>query len=422
MVKPTKYLSSVSIGCVLCAAGICVIAAANAQSVDLSDRFSTRFESTEKQKRTKLGPVKLRGRVEVNFGENDNVFRQEEEKETERFTDVKAVVGASISEEKKALRITAYGQSRIHEEFGSADQNRALLIGYGRYDLEDRTRMEVISRYEIRTLAREDEREERNMRFAPTDEIFGADFFLTRSFGDAALTLRGGAQRSQFENVARNNLDLIIRDDQDRIVYDTRGRASYNLTKGLSAFAEIGLSKWDFDTNIDRNGIARGSDGIHPIIGAYFQPSKSLKGEFAIGGRQQSFADVRYKTIVTPTFDAWVQWDPTADLRFTSWAETEFEEETVRNRAGTISRSAAVQAQYYFSEKWRGVTKWRYRLDDNISNDLNDKLWAAELGLDYEIRPGILTSLQYGRRDYSDGDDRNSYTADEVLVSFTLQK
>lgn len=402
---------------------VCVLNGASAQSVDLSDRFSTRFESAEKQKRTKLGPVKLRGRLEIDFGTNSNVFRDgENDGEAERFSEVKGVVNASVSDESKAVSLTAYGQSRMHEEFGSADRSRGVLIGYGRFNLEDRTRLEVISRYEIRDLAREDEREERNMQFAPTDEIFGADLFLTQSFGDAAFTLRGGAQRSTFGDSVRNNGLALVRDDRDHIVYNARGRASFNLPAGWSAFTEFGANQWEFDDGIDRNGIARGSEGLHWALGAYFQPIESLKGELAIGVRQQTFADPRYASITVPTLDGWLEWKPTDNLKLTSWATTEFEEQSVQTRAGTVSRSATLQAEYYFSEKWRAATRWRYRFDDNIANELNDELWVAELGLDYEIQPGVLSSLQFGRRDYLDGDDRNSYEADEVLVSFTFQK
>lgn len=249
-----------------------------------------------------------------------------------------------------------------------------------------------------------------------------ADLFLTQGFGDAAFTLRTGFQRSVFEDTVRNNGADFIRSDRDSFRYDGRFRGSYNVSDEFSLFAELGANSWEFDQPVDRNGIARGSEGGHVALGAYFEPSKKLRGEIAIGAREQSFADDRFDTVTFATLDGWVRWRPSSNFETNVWTETEFEEETVFDRAGTISRSLNIHSEYYLTDRWRAATRWQYRHDDNVGNEIDDEAWRANLGLDYELSPGILSSLEFGRRSYMDGDDRNSFEANEVLVSLKLAK
>lgn len=396
--------------------------ATEAQSIDLSDRFSTRFQSSEKSERVKVGSVKLRGRFEVEAGSTDNVFRDEDMTTSDVFLDVYASANARTSDEFKTLSLTALASSRFHQNEDSADQSRAAFVGYGRFNLRDRTQLETISIYRIRDRAKEDERDERNLRFSPLDQQLNSDLFLTQAFGDAAFTLRAGIQRSLFEDTIRNDGAELIRSDADNLRYDGRARGSYNVSDELSLFGELGVNAWDFDAAIDRNGIQRGSEGGHIAIGAFFEPSTTLKGEIAIGAREQTFADDRFDTITFATLDGWLRWRPAKRFETNIWAETTFEEETVSDRAGTVTRSVNLHSEYYLTDRWRAATRWQYRHDDNIGNEIDDEAWRANLGLDYELRPGVLSSLEFGRRTYMDGDDRNSFTANEVLVSLKLNK
>lgn len=405
----------------LCLSGFGMTEAAFAQSVDLSDQFNTRFEGTEKPEAVDIGDVKLRGRFEAGLGTNDNVFREDEAEEADTFTEVTAVANAQAGNESKIVSLTAYGSARLHETFNTADRSFAAFVGYGRFDVDNQTRLEIVSIYRLQNQAREDDRVDRNLQFSPTDQMLGGDVYLTRGFGRAALTLRGGIHSSAFDDVTLNNGIPFIREDRNHVRYDARARASFNTSDSLSLFTELGWSERTFEDQVDRNGVLRGSEGRHLALGTFFKSSDDLRGEVAIGVRQQDFADARFDTLTTPTLDAWINWSPLDDFKLTAWTDTDFEEETIFDRAGTLSRSASVQTEYYFTNRWRGATRWRYSHADNVGSTMDDEEWGAKLGLDYELKPGLLTSLEFGRRSYLDGDDLNSFDANEVLLSLKLQ-
>lgn len=404
----------------LCLSGLGIFEAAVAQSVDLSDQFDTSFQNTEKPDTIDIGGVKLRGRLEAGIGTNDNVFREDEAEEGDTITDVTVVANAQAGDESKIVSLTAYGTTRLHETFNTADRSFGAFIGYGRFDVDNQTRLEVVSIYRLQNQAREDDRVDRNLQFSPTDQLLGGDVYLTRGFGRTALTLRGGVHRSTFDNVTLNNGVPFLREDRDHMLYDARARASFNTSDSLSLFTELGWNERVFDDQVDRNGVLRGSEGLHLALGTFFDSSDDLRGEVALGVRQQDFADARFDTLTTPTLDAWIHWSPINDLTLTAWTDTDFEEETVFDRAGTLSRSATVHTEYYFTNRWRGATRWRYSHADNIGSAMDDEEWGARLGLDYELKPGLLTSLEFGRRRYLDGDDLNSFDANEVLLSLKL--
>jgi len=227
--------------------------------------------------------------------------------------------------------------------------------------------------------------------------------FFTKGFGDVALTARAGVRYGRHDRVLDNAGFNLNRDDKDYLLYDFRLRSSLNITDKNNVYVEGGYNRWDFDDKIDRNGTKRGSHGFHVAAGWLFNPSETLSGEIAVGYRSQSFRDNSFGTFSTLTIDAWATWAMTSKANLTVVADTWLEEDTVFGEAGELSRSASLQADYRVHSRLRAFAIGYYLLEDKIGTSIEDDTLIGTVGIDYEIRPGLLATTQFQHKQYFSG-------------------
>jgi hypothetical protein len=100
-------------------------------------------------------------------------------------------------------------------------------------------------------------------------------------------------------------------DDRDRLVTDARLRGGYLISPSYSMFLEARLYDFDYDQEVDRNGVNRDSDGYDILAGSDFDLSGVTSGEVFIGYRNIEYADDDFQTQDGPMFGANVDWNIT---------------------------------------------------------------------------------------------------------------
>ncbi|WP_350335315.1 outer membrane beta-barrel protein [Coralliovum pocilloporae] len=397
-------------------------ATVHAQSVDLTDNYNLGYRSHEKSDPYKLGSFKAGGSVGSAVGYDDNVHETPDDKRSGAFVQTDAFLWINSDWERHALNISAYGSQSVYPDNNSEDEYYANIFTYGRLDLPSDVQFELISTYQFDEDPRGDPRILFNPSKTSVDQEAAVKAFLSKGFGKAAITVRGGVTYSQHEDTTSNLGLSLQRDDDDSILYDVRLRGSFNFGERLNAYVEGGYNRWDFERETDRNGIQRGSQGGHVAAGLLFQPNNKISGEIAVGYRHQQFRDPGFSDSGALTLDAWVTWAVTDRFNLSAVADTRFEEDSIFGQAGTLSRSLTLQADYRVHDRLRLFTSGYYLYEDNIGSSLDDQTLIATIGFDYELYSRLVLTGKYEYEYFDAGFAGGDYDANRVQLGLKLTR
>lgn len=395
---------------------------ASAQSVSLSNKFSLAFKSRHEQRPPlKLGSFNARFSGTTGIGYDDNPFEEDPSAESGFFNRTGANGSITSNWDKHLFRIAAGGIADFFPGIDGADEVFANAVAFGRIDIAEQTKLELRANYALDRDPRDNKAVLVNPLTNPKEQKLGGAAFFTQGFNDFAITTSVGVLRVFDEDVPTVGGGVLLRSNKNHNRYDFTTRISYNQSKHLNFFGEGGYNFRNYDDDIDRNGIARGAEGFHLAAGTVFQLSDNVHGEFAIGSRSIYFDDPLFSNLTTVTFDGYLTWAVTEDFNLTFIADTIFKEQPVSNRGGVLERIFEMQADYYWTDEIRTYVNGRYRFDDNVRNDIDDHFVNIKVGVDYELKPGIVAGLQYQYRSLDDGDDVNDYRSNSILLSMSYK-
>lgn len=389
-------------------------AQARSQSVDLSDNYNLNYRSFEKYTPNQIGNFNVGGSIGSAIGFDDNVYDLSQNEKSGPFLKSDVYVWLNSNWNKHAFRISAYGSKNHYPGRSGANEYYANVFGYGRFDLPSDIQFEVVTNYQFD----EDERGQsvffNNPATTPADHALDGKVFLTKGFGDFAITIRGGLRygfHPDVRNIAGNSLN---RDDEDYLLHDLRLRGSLNVGEKSNIYIEGGYNRWKFEDTIDRNGFKRGSQGFHVAAGWVFKPLPSLSGEIAVGFRHQSFPDNRFSDLSTFTLDAWATWAVTKRLNLTTTVNTWVKEETKFAQAANLSRSLSIQTDYRVHDRLRLFAIGYYLLEDKLSASIEDHTLQGTFGVNYEVRSGIVATAQFQHKRFYDGGFGGDYKINRI--------
>ncbi|MEM8837995.1 MAG: outer membrane beta-barrel protein [Pseudomonadota bacterium] len=395
----------------------------HAQSVDLTNNLNLDYRSLEPREPLTLGSFKTGGEAGLAVGYSDNVNESPFNREEGVFLSSKASAWLSSDWQDHAFNFAGFVNSDNFPTNGEADEIFARVFAYGRLDLPENFQFELVGSYVLDQESRGDVTIPFNPNRSSRDQRINARAFLTKAFGDLAITLRGGVQRNLNENVFANAGFSLNRDDENSFVYDARLRGSLNLNKKTNAFVEAGYNRWDFDDRFDRNGFERGSTGVHAAAGLLFYPLKRLRGEIAAGYRGQFFPDPFFDDLIEPTLDAWVTYAATDKVNVSFIANTFFREETNFGGGGTLGRTFFAQIDYRARDRLRLFGKLSFLNEDELRPDTTAN-WTqlTNVGLDFEIAPHLVLTAEYEREDFLSGFLAGDFSENRFLLGLTVSR
>ncbi len=374
-----------------------------AQSVDLTNNYNLGYRSLKDYTPVRVGSFNAGGSISSAVGYDDNAFDLSQDRQDGHFFKTDAYAWLYSDWKKHAFKLSAYGSKYHYPGRDGANEYYANIFGYGRIDLPADSQFEIVTNYTFD----EDERGSaiffNNPATTPGDHFLDAKAFFTKGFGDVALTARAGVRYGHHDRVSDNAGFSLNRDDKDYLLHDFRLRGSLNIDDKNNVYVEGGYNRWDFDDKIDRNGTKRGSHGFHVAAGWLFNPGKALSGEIALGYKSQSFPGNNFGTFSTVTIDAWATWAVTNKANLTVVVDTWLEEDTVFGEAGELSRSVSLQADYRVHSRFRTFAIGYYLLEDKIGTSIEDDTLTGTVGIDYEIRPGLVATTQFQHKQYFSG-------------------
>ncbi|MBX9759996.1 MAG: outer membrane beta-barrel protein [Beijerinckiaceae bacterium] len=180
----------------------------------------------------------------------------------------------------------------------------------------------------------------------PVVGSFGATTGVTQRFGRTEASVSFLADRRFYGDAELNGGGIARLSADNYNAWGLRGRIGHELTPGVKPFIEVGGDIRRRDEPIDLAGYARDSSGVQARAGSTFELTRTLTGEASAGYAQRRYEDARLPVLAGPTLDARLIWSATALTSVTLRAATEFNETTIANASGAVSRRLSADVSH----------------------------------------------------------------------------
>jgi len=256
----------------------------------------------------------------------------------------------------------------------------------------------------------------------PAIASFGATAGVRQRIGRLELRASILADRTQYEDGKLTNGNVLRLSRDNYTATGLRGRLSYEVTPGISPFAEITVDTRRRDEAIDASGFARNSTGISARAGSTFEISRVLTGEISGGYATRKYNDARLASLGGATLDASLVWAATPLTTVTLRAQTSLNETTIAGAAGSVSRTGTVQIDHALLRNFNlgAVSVWQNNNYRGIS--LSENILTGTLCADYSLARSIVVRGSYTHTRLKSSQAGSDYTANVFLLGLRLQR
>jgi hypothetical protein len=282
----------------------------------------------------------------------------------------------------------------------------------------------------------------------PVYTVYGGNAGLTQGFNRFELAVKGGAERTVYQDSELTDGSTASNIDRQYNQYGGTLRGSYELTPGVKPFVEVEADKRVHDTETDFSGFRRDSKGVSASAGSSFEISHVLTGEFSLGYAQRNYEDERLDNIGGIIGNAALIWNADALNTVKLTASSSIGESTLPGVPGVLYRDAGVQFDHAFRRWLIGSVKLGIGYDTYKNaatetsggttttvcscttatsapatsvSDRIDTRYSAGLGLTYKINRSFQVKGEF-RQDWLRSNVQGvDYTASTVLLGVRWQ-
>ena len=219
----------------------------------------------------------------------------------------------------------------------------------------------------------------------PIYTTLGGTFGLTQRFNRVEVTVKGTAERTEYQESKFTDGTTGSNADRDYNRFGGTLRTSYDLMPGLKPFVEVSADTRQHDLEFDRFGLRRDSDGWTVKGGTTFAFSRKLTGEASIGWINRKYKDASLQELNGFLFDASLIYSMSALTNVKLTAQTVAGETTVPGTSGVLTRNAGIEVEHSFRRWLIGAVKFNYGLDDYVGSARKDDRYSIGGTLIYKL-------------------------------------
>ena len=243
----------------------------------------------------------------------------------------------------------------------------------------------------------------------------GGSLGVEQDFNRLRLTATGAVDRTAYQNSQLTDGESTTNDDRNFNQYGGVGRVSYDLLPGLRPFAEIEGDSRVHDTNLDRNGFHRDSNGGYAKAGTTFEFTRLLTGEASIGYALRTYTDPHLENLTGLLTSASLVWSATPLTTAKFIATTSVDETTVPGVAGVLTRTYTAEVDHDFHRWLTAVGKFTWGTLDYQGSGRLDRLTSVSGDLVYKLNREFQVKAEV-RRDILDSNAPGGSSASTVVM------
>ncbi|WP_294538497.1 outer membrane beta-barrel protein [uncultured Rhodoblastus sp.] len=253
---------------------------------------------------------------------------------------------------------------------------------------------------------------------------YGGGVGATRDFNRLELTIRGGYERTWWQNAhfSDGSTQYLSLDSYD--AYALSARAAYEWTPGIKPFVQAVFDRRIHDTLYDTSGYERNSAGEALQTGSTFELTRLLTGSLQAGYADRHYQDPRLANLRGPVFDASLVWTATALTKVTLRGATTLDETTVAGVSGAITRRGAIEVSHALLRNLTltAVGSWQNSAYPGANPGLDQTLIQASLRAEYSLTRAIILKGSFTSQRLISTTPGTDYTANIFMVGLRLQQ
>ena len=282
----------------------------------------------------------------------------------------------------------------------------------------------------------------------PVFATYGGDAGVAHRFNRFELSVKGGAERTVYQNSQLTDGSTASNADRQYNQYGGTLRGSYELMPGVKPFVEVEADKRVHDTEFDFTGFQRDSNGVAASAGSTFKLTHLLTGEISVGYARRTYEDPRLDDIAGLIGNASLIWtvDALNTVKFT--AASSIGESTLPGVPGVFYRDIGLQYDHSFRRWLIGSAKLGVGFDTykngavestggetttvcsctggsassgTTVSDRLDTRYSAGLGLTYKLSRSVQLKGEFRQDWLRSNVEGVDYTASTVLLGVRWQ-
>jgi hypothetical protein len=249
----------------------------------------------------------------------------------------------------------------------------------------------------------------------PVYTTLGSTFGVDQSLNRLQLSAGATVDRTVYADSKLTDGTSTSNDDRDFNQIGGVGRVSYDLLPGVKPFAEAEGDSRVHDVRLDRSGFARDSSGGYVKAGSFFELSRLLTGELALGYAARDYVDPRLDRLQGLLTSASLTWTATPLTTAKFYSTTSVDETTVPGVSGVLTHIYTVEADHDFRRWLTAIGKFTWGSLDYQGDGRRDKIYTVSGDLVYKMTRSLWVKGTL-RRDWLDSNIPGNSTASTVAM------
>jgi hypothetical protein len=375
----------------------------------------------------RAGGFMLHPGVQLAAEYNDNVFYRNEDELDDFIWHVRPYITAQSNWTRHAFNVRLAADFARHQDYGDRDYEDYFLLINGRVDVRNRSYMTYTADY--MQLHEGLNNRDAVQGVEPTIyELWGGSLGYDHMFNRLAVGVLFGMRTLDYDNAVAADGTVIDNQDRNRDERDARLRLGYQFKTDMQAFMAFNWYEVEYEQRLDRNDLARDSDGWSVDAGLDFSVTGVLVGDVFASYHERSYDDPSLPDVDGWALGAGLQWRPTMLTSVGARIVSDVQPTTYEYSSGYLRTLYSVRVDH---ELLRGLqisgqvsySDSDYTLTADAPADARsqDDLWQAGLGLVWYINRNTFLSASYTYDHLTSNVSEDEYDVNRIWVTLSLE-
>jgi hypothetical protein len=370
-------------------------------------------------------PLKIGGftglpKLDLGVEENDNIYAVNTGKTSDTIFNIDPEFDLSSDWSRNALQGFARAASRQYSSKTSESATDWQVGGSGRIDLGHGALTaggDAGQFSEPRTAPDATRSQAKPIRY-DDDNVFVS---AQQEFNRVRLTGRVDYQNLDYQNGTSTTGVTILQDDRDHTTTTVSGKAEYALSPDAAVFIDAAYDDHHYRLTLVGTP-SRSSNGDQVNVGANFDLSHLVRGEFEVGYQKQDYS-AAYGSVSGLHALGRVEWFPTELTTVTLTGSRGLQDAQVGGSPSYIAQLANLQADHELLRNLVLSGRIGFEDDDYNRVDRNDRQASAYVAAKYLVNRlvGLTLSYTYLNQTSSGVLAGPKYTVNRIAASTSLQ-
>jgi hypothetical protein len=253
-----------------------------------------------------------------------------------------------------------------------------------------------------------------------TDHMLSTNAAVIRDFGAFEGQLKLGLERELFGDVKLSGGGKEDNSDRNNYSPSLGLRLAYIDPPALKPFVDVTYAPRFHDQKLDRNGLARDSQGVTANVGVILDRGPIWSGEASIVYAVRDYKDGALETNSAFGINGNLTWKPTELTAIVLTLETSLNESASATSSGSKTYSGRVDVTHALRENINLLAGVGLSIDKDTAG--TDNTITSKIGMEWQINPELAWTASYDGTWFKGDQSSDSYNEQRIMTGFVVRR